>query len=67
MGLAAKILTAIGALILLGAGGCFLFVNSALSGGAPGPNLAWIVGVVLIVAGVVTAIAFFGMFRKHAP
>lgn len=65
MGLAAKILTGLGAAILLLAGGCFLFVSSAL-GGAQSSGFTPIV-IVLFVGGTLCAIAFLGMFRREAP
>lgn len=61
VGLAAKILTGLGAAILLAAGGCFLFLSSALGRGSPSLST---VTIVLLVGGVLCAIAFVGLFRN---
>lgn len=61
---AAKVLTGIGALILLGAGGCFLFVGEAFRGGGSlDPTLLTII-ITLFVAGVLCAVAFLGLVRE---
>lgn len=62
---AAKVLTGIGAAILLASGGCFLFLGDALrGGGAMDPTLLSIV-IVLVVAGVIALTALLGMLRER--
>ena len=59
---AAKVLTGLGAAILLAAGGCFLFLSDALGGGS---SELTTVMIVLFVAGVLCAIAFLGLWRSE--
>lgn len=62
IGTIAKVFAGIGAAILLLSGACFVWVGESLLGGGSN-NTLWIVGVVLIVAGVIAVIAILGNAR----
>jgi len=62
VGKAAKILTGVGALLLLASGACFLALDDALGGTERTP---WTIGVALIVGGVVALVALLGMTRGN--
>lgn len=59
MGTVAKVIAAIGAIILLGAGACFLALRDALGGA---DMTTFVIGAALLVLGVLLVIALVGRF-----
>lgn len=61
---AAKIVTGVGAAILLLAGGCFVLLTDALGSGGSDPTLLTVT-IVVLTGGVLATTAFLGLVRDR--